>query len=144
VLCELITLTFVSMLGGCNLTQPPSGQSFTLVAVNGRPLPYIEFGGTDTQTGKVLRALRTDGDFTVFISGRFLWEGTIHYEFDGTEDPQFPPSRQRIVGPYSRLSDTSLTLEYTFIARFTRDHQRVFITDRTGAFNNATFEFARR
>ena len=80
----------------------------------------------------------------MYASGRFLWEGTIHYEFDGVERDNFPPSRQHRVGPYVRLSDTSFTLDYVFRARLDPSGDRIELTDRTGAFNGARFEFHRR
>jgi hypothetical protein len=141
--CRALLALALSFSAGCDLTQPTNSQVFRLVAVNGQALPYVEFGGTEIGTGRKLRALRTDGALTIFVSGRYLWEGTIHYEWDGLEDPKFPPSRQHLVGPYRRLSDTLLNLDSIFEARRSADGRRVVLTDRTGAFNGASFEFDR-
>jgi hypothetical protein len=128
---------------GCGLTGPTRLDAYTLVRVNGVPLPYTFSRSRGILDNRIYESRWTDGVVVIFAGGRLIFDATNDVLVDGLPSPSLPPYHSYQNGDYSR-ADTTLIFPPYFIGRTTNAGRTLLLTDQTGGYDQATFEFQRR
>jgi hypothetical protein len=136
-------MAFAVVANGCDLVDPVKRDEFTLVRVNGKPVPYtISRSPGYFDSTEILEVRWARGTVVMFLGGRLDWELFADRLFNGAPREDFPPHRNHVIDGYSINGDT---LRFRgFEGRFVDAGRGLSMKDKEGRYDFATFEFERR
>lgn len=139
------TLLLLFCLTGCDIVGPTVRDSYTLVSIDGSPLPYVLRRSRHWPTGDVLESIQLGGELTLFVGGRYIMAATIQYFLNGAPYPEFPIA---LVGSFSgdfeRSGTTMVLSRGDFRAEVMLGGNVLLVTDETGLQHYRSFEYRRR
>lgn len=129
-------------VSGCDLVGPGELNSFALIRVNGEAVPYtIRRSRGIVDTGTVAELRWAQGSAVMFAGGRLELNLTSDVLFNGQPRETAPPHVDHHVDSY-RFSDGAFLFR-DFIGALSDDRRVLTMTDVTGLYDFATFEFER-
>jgi hypothetical protein len=127
---------------GCDLVGPEKREVFTLVRVNGQPVPYTISRSPNYLDPNIITEVRwARGTIVLFAGGRLDWELISDRLVNGLPHDDLPPHRDHVLGAYARDGET---LQFGRIEGTFLDGGRTLsMKDREGRRDFFTFEFER-
>jgi hypothetical protein len=139
----LVAAALGSAASDCGLTDPTRLNAFTLVRVNGSPLPYTFGTARGLVDNRLYESRWIRGAVELFGGGRMVFDATNDVLVDGLPSPTLPPFTAHQVGEYSR-TDSTLQFPPYFTGRILNGGRTLLLQDQSGGYDDAIFEFARR